>query len=134
HSVCETTVGAQATGRIHTLQIRHDVERAQQEAEIERLRHVELKEKNEQLEQLLDELRRTQARLVQSEKLASLGRVTSGIAHELKNPLNFVVNFAKLNAEIGAALRGTLDVHRSALPDAFAEEFDEELATLADNA
>ena len=43
---------------------------------------------------------RQQGRLVQQEKLASLGQLTAGIAHEIKNPLNFVNNFAELNAEL----------------------------------
>jgi two-component system, NtrC family, sensor kinase len=47
----------------------------------------------------LDELRTTQDRLVQTEKLASLGQLTAGIAHEIKNPLNFVNNFSALSAE-----------------------------------
>ncbi|HYE59247.1 MAG TPA: nuclear transport factor 2 family protein, partial [Rhodothermales bacterium] len=47
-----------------------------------------------ELERSLDELRRTQKQLIQQEKLASLGALTAGIAHEIKNPLNFVNNFA----------------------------------------
>ncbi|MBV9628935.1 MAG: GAF domain-containing protein [Xanthobacteraceae bacterium] len=48
----------------------------------------------------LDELRAAQDRLVQTEKLASLGQLTAGIAHEIKNPLNFVNNFSSLSAEL----------------------------------
>jgi len=48
----------------------------------------------------LTELKETQSQLVMSEKLASLGKVTAGIAHELKNPLNFINNFAKLNYDL----------------------------------
>ena len=48
----------------------------------------------------LEELRTTQDRLVQTEKLASLGQLTAGIAHEIKNPLNFVNNFSALSAEL----------------------------------
>src|SRR5207253_7040243 len=48
----------------------------------------------------LDELRAAQDRLVQTEKLASLGQLTAGIAHEIKNPLNFVNNFSVLSAEL----------------------------------
>ena len=48
----------------------------------------------------LDDLRRTQDRLVQTEKLASLGALTAGIAHEIKNPLNFVNNFSALSVEL----------------------------------
>ena len=48
----------------------------------------------------LDDLRAAQDRLVQTEKLASLGQLTAGIAHEIKNPLNFVNNFSALSAEL----------------------------------
>jgi signal transduction histidine kinase len=60
----------------------------------------QLEAKTSELEQALSNLRATQEQLVQSEKLASLGAVTAGIAHEIKNPLNFVNNFALLIAEI----------------------------------
>ncbi|MCA1527524.1 GAF domain-containing protein [Bradyrhizobium yuanmingense] len=69
----------------------------------------ELRERTMELSQSLEELRNTQDRLVQTEKLASLGQLTAGIAHEIKNPLNFVNNFAALSSELtdelGDALR-----------------------------
>ena len=48
----------------------------------------------------LENLRTTQDRLVQTQKLASLGQLTAGIAHEIKNPLNFVNNFSAVSAEL----------------------------------
>ncbi len=53
-----------------------------------------------ELAQSLDELRAAQDRLVQTEKLASLGQLTAGIAHEIKNPLNFVNNFSAVSVEL----------------------------------
>ena len=53
-----------------------------------------------ELAQSLDDLRTAQDRLVQTEKLASLGQLTAGIAHEIKNPLNFVNNFSALSADL----------------------------------
>ena len=53
----------------------------------------------------LEELRAAQDRLVQTEKLASLGQLTAGIAHEIKNPLNFVNNFSSISAELIDDLR-----------------------------
>jgi len=57
----------------------------------------------------LKELRAAQDRLVQTQKLASLGQLTAGIAHEIKNPLNFVNNFASVSAELVGELRELLD-------------------------
>jgi signal transduction histidine kinase len=52
-----------------------------------------------QIEKTLSELKATQAQLIQSEKMASLGEITAGIAHEIQNPLNFINNFAQVNEE-----------------------------------
>ncbi len=60
----------------------------------------EVQARTKELQQSLDDLRNAQDRLVQSEKLASLGQLTAGIAHEIKNPLNFVNNFADLSREL----------------------------------
>ena len=57
----------------------------------------------------LEDLRTTQDRLVQTQKLASLGQLTAGIAHEIKNPLNFVNNFSGLSAELIDELQDTLN-------------------------
>jgi GAF domain-containing protein len=61
-----------------------------------------------ELAKSLEELRTTQDRLVQTQKLALLGQLTAGIAHEIKNPLNFVNNFSGISAELIDELRDTL--------------------------
>jgi signal transduction histidine kinase len=61
---------------------------------------VKLKEEKKRTEEALAELKATQAQLVQSEKMASLGELTAGIAHEIQNPLNFVNNFSEVNREL----------------------------------
>ncbi|TIL46959.1 MAG: hypothetical protein E5Y86_04285 [Mesorhizobium sp.] len=64
--------------------------------------------RTEELSRSLDDLRKAQDRLVQTEKLASLGQLTAGIAHEIKNPLNFVNNFSSLSGDLITELRETL--------------------------
>jgi GAF domain-containing protein len=61
-----------------------------------------------ELAKSLEDLRTTQDRLVQTQKLASLGQLTAGIAHEIKNPLNFVNNFSGVSAELIGELQETL--------------------------
>ncbi len=63
-------------------------------------RTIELEQKNKELEKAIENLKSTQAQLIQSEKLASLGELTAGIAHEIQNPLNFVNNFSEVSAEL----------------------------------
>ena len=68
----------------------------------------QVQQRTRELSRSLDDLRTAQDRLIQTEKLASLGQLTAGIAHEIKNPLNFVNNFSALSAELTDELNDTL--------------------------
>jgi two-component system, NtrC family, sensor kinase len=68
----------------------------------------EVQARTKELAASLDDLRKAQDRLVQTEKLASLGQLTAGIAHEIKNPLNFVNNFSALSAEMVGEMKDAL--------------------------
>jgi len=89
-----------------------------QSLEVRRLNVVEklaneLSDKNDELQSALDQLHAMQERIITQEKLASLGQLTAGVAHEIKNPLNFVMNFSSLSVdlleELGEQLEGLKD-------------------------
>ncbi len=91
----------------------------------------EVQARTRELAASLEDLRATQDRLVQTQKLASLGQLTAGIAHEMKNPLNFVNNFSTLSAELVDELNDTL----TGLPfaDDARSQLDELTGTLKNN-
>jgi two-component system, NtrC family, sensor kinase len=99
---------------------------------IENIRLFEsVESRTRELSQSLEGLRAAQDRLVQTEKLASLGQLTAGIAHEIKNPLNFVNNFSALSAELTDELNDALKP--VAMDGKVREEVDELTGMLKDN-
>ncbi len=94
---------------------------------------AELREAKEQAETALAKLTTTQQQLVQSQKMASLGQLTAGIAHEIKNPLNFVNNFAEVSEELFEELKELVGPLREQLGEDASAEFDELVTLLAEN-
>ena len=72
-------------------------------------RTLELTQQKEALEKTVIELKTTQTQLIHAEKMASLGELTAGIAHEIQNPLNFVNNFSEMSVELAQELTEELD-------------------------
>lgn len=128
----ERMLSAQARSRVETLQMRAEAERAQRDAEIARMRTAELGAANRELEATLDRLRQAQSQLVQAEKMASLGRLSAGLAHEIRNPLHFVLNFSEVAAglarDVGRRLR------EPDVPPALVQDTGSDLAALVDSA
>ena len=68
----------------------------------------QLQDKNNELEQALTDLRASQNRIISQQKLAELGELSSGVAHEMRNPLQFIINFTSSSVEVAAELEGML--------------------------
>ncbi len=79
-------------------------------------RTQQLEQKNKQLEQTLVDLKKAQNQIIVQEKLASLGALTAGIAHEIKNPLNFIINFSDLSLEYLEDLKSNLSKESDLVP------------------
>src|ERR1041384_100332 len=86
--------------------------------ELEKIIHdqtTQLAQAKVEVERALSSLKETQNQLILSEKMASLGQLTAGIAHEIKNPLNFVNNFAVLSTDLATELREVIEKFREKL-------------------
>ena len=87
----------------------------------------------ETIEELKEQLEQLQEQLKQQEKLASLGLLSAGIVHEIRNPLNFVINFSKLSDALLNDLSDDLEDHLDELPKDDAEDIQDIMADLREN-
>ena len=84
-------------------------EKKQEALSRQKVLEEEVRRQTTEIRNTLDNLKATQTQLIQSEKMASLGELTAGIAHEIQNPLNFVNNFSDVSAELVEEMDGELD-------------------------
>ena len=106
--------------------------------EVQRLNLVEkladeLQDKNAQLESVLADLQRAQDQIVMREKLAALGELTAGVAHEIRNPLNFVKNFGEASEELLEELQEILEESGDSIPEDDRSMIEEVSQDLTDN-
>lgn len=96
-------------------------------------RTQDLAEKNEDLNHALSELEEAQDQLIMQEKMASVGMLTTGVAHEIKNPLNFINNFSDLSVDLVIELQEEIDKHKAKLDKKTLSYLDEILEDLKTN-
>ncbi|MYA18997.1 MAG: HAMP domain-containing protein [Chloroflexi bacterium] len=106
--------------------------------EVQRLNLVEqlaeeLQGKNDELEEVLEQLQQAQDQIVMREKLAALGELTAGVAHEIRNPLNFVNNFSESSGELIEELKEILEEEGVELPEEQRDLVDEITGDIASN-
>ena len=120
--------------QIQAIQLEQQESLKQQNQQLEQRveeRTAEISEQKEILQETLEELRASQLHLIQKEKMASLGELTAGIAHEIQNPLNFVLNFGEINRDLLMEIKEALE--KENLSEGFKEDILPLVGDLGDN-
>ncbi len=119
HVIDEMVYHEDVDQKVHNLQSAYHVERSQKEAEIYRLKNVELKAKNEQLQDTLNQLNAAQAQLIQAGKMAALGNLVASVVHEINTPVGTISSAADIsNRAISKILENVQNVTVHTSPDA----------------
>ncbi len=108
-------------------------ERVKAQKELQRASE-EVRDKNLELEEKLEQIKTMQDQIIMQEKMASLGSLTAGIAHEIKNPLNFVINFSELTVDLVEEINEELEDHKDKFDDDTWSYLQEILRDLSSNA
>jgi signal transduction histidine kinase len=125
HRLTEEVFSEDFQQRLKNLRLANEIEARERDAEIERLKNVELREKNEQLEKTLRELHGAQAQLLQDGKMAALGNLTAGLVHEVNTPVGAIKSSAD------TTLRAIERLYNDLFPDG-AGETDRHLRSIID--
>lgn len=102
--------------------VRITEEKRQQAVSQQAFMEEQVKERTSELRQSLENLKNTQSQLIHAEKMASLGELTAGIAHEIQNPLNFVINFAEVSSDLIKELKEELQKGKTGEVNAIAND------------
>lgn len=108
HEIAVEVYGEDSDNKLKNIKAAYEVEASKREAEIYRLKNVELKAKNEDLQQTIKMLNATQAQIIQSGKMVALGHLVAGIAHEINTPIGAIQSGNDISARIAAKLLRSL--------------------------
>lgn len=108
HGITVEVYSEDSDSKLKNIKAAYEVEASKREAEIYRLKNVELKARNEDLQQTIKKLNATQAQIIQSGKMVALGQLVAGIAHEINTPIGAIKSGNDISARIATKLLNSL--------------------------